>query len=356
MKITSLDIRKQEFNRSFRGYDMDEVDSFLQVVATQWQEMVDELRRSVEKQQEQQLKLDHYMKVEEALEEALQTARSSARITIENAEQKARNTLENAEIRIIDLQKSADSERLQMKRDTAKYAVRQQEIVAKLRAFLMSEMEILSHFDAENIRPSLTPATRKEIELVRDELADEAATNEPVAEVGNVSDASEEFSTPGEPTETITRSEGGSKSSWELLEEDEQTPAIAEDDSWEEEDDFEDEDFEDDEDFEEEYEMDEDEEEDEDEDEMSQSHLENDLDSSTKQDLDAEMENPPSWRATPIFESDETEAVESSDDGSDRELGSDGFSLSSSSASAHDDETEAEIRKIHQILKDLDEG
>ncbi|NQV74334.1 DivIVA domain-containing protein [bacterium] len=357
MKITSLDIRKQEFNRSFRGYDMDEVDSFLQVVATQWQEMVDELRRSGEKHQEQQLKLDHYMKVEEALEEALQTARSSARITIENAEQKARNTLEDAEKRSIDLQKSADSERLQMKRDTAKYAVRQQEIVAKLRAFLMSEMEILSHFDAENIRPSLAPTTRKEIELVRDELADAAPSNEPVAELDHEpdeSDAPEDVAFPDEPAVMSARSEGGSKSSWELLEEDEDMEATAEEKSWEEEDEFDEDD-----DYEEDYEVDDEENEDgeeEDDDEFPQPHLENALDSTTEHHSDSEIDNPPSWRVTPIFESDETEPVEYPDDVAQRNSENEAFNRSSSTTSADDDETEAEIRKIHQILKDLDEG
>jgi DivIVA domain-containing protein len=142
MKITALDIKKQEFARSFRGYDPDEVDSFLQVIAMQWQELVDDLRRSQERLEEQQRKLDHYMKVEEALGDALQTARTSARETVENAERKAAALLEEAEDKIVRLQKEADMSRLDMKRETAKYAVRQQEIVAKLRSFLVSEMEM----------------------------------------------------------------------------------------------------------------------------------------------------------------------------------------------------------------------
>ena len=108
MKITSLDIRKQEFSRAFRGYDMDEVDSFLEIVAGQWQEVVDDLRRSEERVQEQQLKINHYMKVEEALEVALQTARTSARQgRFENAEKKAKSMVEIAEERVVNLQKDA---------------------------------------------------------------------------------------------------------------------------------------------------------------------------------------------------------------------------------------------------------
>lgn len=178
MKITALDIKKQEFARSFRGYDPDEVDSFLQVIAMQWQELVDDLRRSQERLDEQQLKLDHYMKVEEALGDALQTARTSARETVENAERKAAALLEEAEDKIVRLQKEADMSRLDMKRETARYAVRQQEIVAKLRSFLVSEMEMLRHFEAGSAERVLPGSLEdkvlggKEIEMYRDEVAD----------------------------------------------------------------------------------------------------------------------------------------------------------------------------------------
>ncbi len=331
MKITSLDIRKQEFNRSFRGYDMDEVDSFLQVVATQWQEMVDDLRRSGEKITEQQLKLDHYMKVEEALEEALRTARSSARVTIENAEHKAKRTLEEAENRVVELQKTADSERLQMKRDTAKYAVRQQEIVAKLRAFLMSEMEILGHFDAENIRPALVASSgRKEIELVKednngedvfDETTDSQVEFRDSDNQGEIADSARAASAEMEEESSLTVESPSSRESQGDLHD------YDEDDDFEDEDDFDDEDdFEDDDDDDyEDDEYDDDEEED---------ALERDEEGPGE-----EAEEMPSWRVTPVFGSDGTPEK-------DTKL---------NPAKELDDEAEAEIQKIHQILKDLDD-
>jgi len=174
MKITALHIRKQEFARTFRGYDPEEVDSFLHVISMGWQEMVDELRRCEEKISEQQMRLDHFTKVEEALGDALQTARTSARETVENAERKAAAILEGVEDKVIRLQKEADEHRLDMKRETARYAVRQQEIVAKLRSFLVSEMEMLHHF--ESGMTSLPSASAgKEIEMYRDEERAESA-------------------------------------------------------------------------------------------------------------------------------------------------------------------------------------
>jgi cell division initiation protein len=185
MKITALDIRKQEFARTFRGYDPEEVDSFLHVISMGWQEMVDELRRCEEKISEQQMRLDHYTKVEEALGDALQTARTSARETVENAERKAAAILEGVEDKVIRLQKEADEHRLDMKRETARYAVRQQEIVAKLRSFLVSEMEMLHHF--ESGMTSLPSASAgKEIEMYRDEERAEAARSADAAEASHV--------------------------------------------------------------------------------------------------------------------------------------------------------------------------
>ncbi len=150
MKLSSLDIRKQEFGRAFRGYDKEEVHAFLQMLSNQWQELVDEKARLEEKMREQEMKLSHYMKVEEALEQALQTARESSRQAIENAERKAKALIEEAEARAEDIKREAEEERHQIKREAAKITGRRHEIVARLRAFLMSEMELLAHYEGDD--------------------------------------------------------------------------------------------------------------------------------------------------------------------------------------------------------------
>ncbi len=321
MKITSLDIRKQEFSRAFRGYDMDEVDSFLEIVAGQWQEVVDDLRRSEERVQEQQLKINHYMKVEEALEVALQTARTSARQTIENAEKKAKSMVEIAEERVVNLQKDADLDRLQIKRDTARYAVRQQEIVAKLRSFLVSELEILSHYDNDSAHTQLTGSEpRKEIELVR-EGVDENDHPTPADEPGipaafeDAGSAPEMESVADEPEDYVE------------VESEDYIDA-----------------------------------------ESHQQASDSEEDASEEEVADDNEEI--SWRVTPIFESVD-EFVDESDDETNVESHDDRLEESASEpdmmitdneqdvrpAPEEDsgDDADEEIRKIHQILKDLDD-
>lgn len=150
MRLTPLDIRKQEFTRAFRGYEAEEVQAFLQMVSTQWQEVLDEQRRFEERLRAMEAKLAHYEKVEEALQEALQTARESTRKTLENAERKAQLIVEEAEARAVEIKRGAEQERYQLKREASKLTSRRNEIAARLRAFLMSEMELLARFEGDD--------------------------------------------------------------------------------------------------------------------------------------------------------------------------------------------------------------
>ena len=150
MRLTPLDIRKQEFTRAFRGYDAEEVQAFLSMLSNQWEEVIDEGRRRDEKIRELETKLVHYEKVEEALQEALTTARETSRKALENAETKAQLIVERAENRAEDIKREAEHERHQIKRETAKLSGRRSEIVTRLRAFLMSEMELLARFEGDD--------------------------------------------------------------------------------------------------------------------------------------------------------------------------------------------------------------
>lgn len=323
MKLSALDIRKQEFARTFRGYDPEEVESFLQVVATGWQELVDDLRRAQDKINEQQMQLEHYMKVEEALEEALQTARSSARQTIESAERKASDMLQEAENRIVSLQRDADTNRLEVKRETARYAVRQQEIVAKLRAFLVSEMEMLRHFETDTGERTLAGGVpRKEIEMFREEEGHEELMATPSD--AELEQESRDASAPPEAA-------APEQDDWVTEEEEEEAPEPSEEDAFEEEPEA----FSEEEEEEEEWE-------DEEEEEWEDAEDEWEDEEEYEEDQDEPEDQSAGWKVTPVFES------AGDDEPSGRPLRSDKGRLPEDSA---DDE----IRKIHEILKGLDE-
>ncbi|MEM8486418.1 MAG: DivIVA domain-containing protein [Bacteroidota bacterium] len=150
MKLTPLDIKKQEFTRSFRGVDAQEVYNFLQMVGDQWDNLLDENRRLEQKVREYDNKLDHYRKIEEALQEALETARDNSHKTIENAQREAQIILKEARSASEEIRKKASTDHKRLKHDISKIGSRRDEVVARLRAFLMSELELLSRFEGQD--------------------------------------------------------------------------------------------------------------------------------------------------------------------------------------------------------------
>lgn len=148
MKLTPLDIRKQEFTRAFRGYETTEVQAFLQTLSEQWQHLLDEQHRQAERIRELEAKLAHYQRIEEALQQALETARENAHQTLQQAERKAQLMLEEAQARAEEIHWRAEQERRQLQRRIAELDQRRDELIARLRAFLQAEMEVLNKFEA----------------------------------------------------------------------------------------------------------------------------------------------------------------------------------------------------------------
>lgn len=152
MRVSPLDIRKQEFTKTFRGYEIEEVNAFLQMLSREWEEMQDEHRRLAEQARGLEDKIRHYERVEEALQEALSTARDSSRKTVENAEERGKLIVSDAERKAAEIRREALTQRDRLKEENSRLSNRQHEIVARLRAFLASEMEMLKRFEGQDLR------------------------------------------------------------------------------------------------------------------------------------------------------------------------------------------------------------
>ena len=114
MNITPLDIQQQKFKTRMRGFDVREVDAFLEQVAS----VVESLQRNHKDMQEEvrrlELEIQGYRKREETFKRALlnsqkvldqmkDNARKSAELIIAEAEVKAEKILNNAHNRLAQL-------------------------------------------------------------------------------------------------------------------------------------------------------------------------------------------------------------------------------------------------------------
>jgi len=98
MRITPMDIEQQEFTRSFRGYNEEEVDDFLDKIVKDYEELINENVRLNEEIEKMQEKLKEFSQIEETLRSALLNAQKSAEEMKVRVEDEAKIIIEKAEM------------------------------------------------------------------------------------------------------------------------------------------------------------------------------------------------------------------------------------------------------------------
>ena len=97
MIIAPLEIRQKTFLRGFRGYEKEEVDTFLNSLSQEWEKMIEankDLKRKLEQAENESQKLKA---VESSLFRTLKTAEDASSSIIAQAEQNAIQRIEQAE-------------------------------------------------------------------------------------------------------------------------------------------------------------------------------------------------------------------------------------------------------------------
>ena len=71
MKLTPLDIRKQEFKKVLRGYDTVEVDTFMDMMANEFEEVLRLQKEMRDRVIELEVQLKDYRQIEKSLQQTL---------------------------------------------------------------------------------------------------------------------------------------------------------------------------------------------------------------------------------------------------------------------------------------------
>ena len=123
MRITPLDIQQQQFRVRFRGFDMVEVDNFLDLLASEFEnsKLQEEDRRKLARineleASEKELR-DTLVSVQRITEEMRNNARKEAEMIIEEAKLNARKIIESAQAQALQI----EAEINQLKRQRAQF-------------------------------------------------------------------------------------------------------------------------------------------------------------------------------------------------------------------------------------------
>ena len=149
MKLTALEIKQQNFEKSIRGYDKAEVQAFLNLMSNEWEHLVAKNRELEQKIDSLEEKLKHYERVEEALHETLQTAKESAEQKLAGARKDARNKIEKAEMEADTIVREANQQRQQIRQSILRLLDRRKEIIGGIRSYLELAQESLDQFSKD---------------------------------------------------------------------------------------------------------------------------------------------------------------------------------------------------------------
>lgn len=96
MKLTPMDISNKEFKRGFRGYDIEEVDEFMNEIIENYEEVYKENSKLKENLSRINEKLEHYMKIENTIQNTLLLAQNAAEQARESSQKESELLIRNA--------------------------------------------------------------------------------------------------------------------------------------------------------------------------------------------------------------------------------------------------------------------
>lgn len=149
MSISPLDIRKQEFQRVMRGYDPDEVRSFLDRVASELEAAKAATAALDEKLKESEDRLGHYRLIERNLQDAAITVQRAlderARVAEKEAELVVRDAHARAQAEVAGLNERVT----RLQGDIATLEAQRAHYFVRLRAVVRSQLDLLEALEGE---------------------------------------------------------------------------------------------------------------------------------------------------------------------------------------------------------------
>lgn len=158
--LTPIDIHNKEFKRSFRGYNEDEIDDFLDQVVNDYEMLYRENNKLKEELAMNQKNLEQYHHLEKNLQDTLLVAQKTADEVMTSAktraeeirkasQQECENLRQQAEL---DIRKKLDGAAEQLRAAGAEYddlVKQKRQFVTKMKSLIQTEMALLDEDQTE---------------------------------------------------------------------------------------------------------------------------------------------------------------------------------------------------------------
>ena len=148
MRITPLDIQQKQFPMRFRGFDVEEVYAFLEVVREQMEDLLRENALLKEQVQRAENQIKEYRDMETTLRETLMTAQQMVEDYKTNARKEAELLLKEAELNADSLMREAQEKVVKIHEDIVDLKGIRRHFKEELKRLIESHLGMLE-FDKE---------------------------------------------------------------------------------------------------------------------------------------------------------------------------------------------------------------
>jgi len=159
VKLTPLDIRRQEFKRVVRGVDPEEVSVFLDMVAGEYERILRESKSLSEERDELKRKVDELESMREAIQGAVVMAKKSSDELLNQAKKEAELRLKEAEVEAERILEDARRQVALFRREIDEIRNQRAILVGRLKSLLDGQMKMLEAYvgdwelDERSLRP-----------------------------------------------------------------------------------------------------------------------------------------------------------------------------------------------------------
>jgi cell division initiation protein len=184
LRLSPLDIKKQEFKRLMRGYDPEEVHTFLEMVAEEFEILQREKNRLEDEALKLRTQLHDYQEVERTLKQTLMNAQESVQLSRDNSKREADLLLREAELQAERILEEARHKLAHLKNDLQIVRAQKDSFARRLRHLLESQLELIGVLELDDLgfgendhRDNNAPPMRQEKEPTLRPAARHAVTD-----------------------------------------------------------------------------------------------------------------------------------------------------------------------------------
>ena len=147
--LTPLDIENKRFTKTIKGYNVEEVDDFLDQLTEDYEKLYKENADLKNQVEESQKDLEHYKSVEHTLQNTLVMAQTTAEDIKTNAQNHAEQIIRDAQSEARRATEEISKDEFEIRKRTEELKRQFGVYKAKMEALLISQLELLQDKDDE---------------------------------------------------------------------------------------------------------------------------------------------------------------------------------------------------------------